>query len=367
MSKDYEFFIDGHPSIYKESKRQLKIYFSEPDKGVNQETGLLLFIPGFGGNASSNIYKKMRSEFSDAYNLITVQCDYFGWEFMQSFDISQLSFDTNYLKRIFAHSEINELMQQNIIDIYTLLNISKIYNNHSLYCSMPLKEDLTNFNDMGLMQAIDNITAIFVVIDILKQNLLDFNQGKIIIYGHSHGGYLAYLCNALAPFLVSHIIDNSAWLIPGYLFGYRTEHKIINDVQLNVSYDYFVSKIPYDIEIVSLPLLYQKFKNDCKIICYHGVTDNMTSSSDKKTFCSEVDNCLYNEITLTDVDGEMIKSTDHGLGADFIKLFNSTYKIIESANAKKTIPTSISYKTNKFIYQIDYSSGRPLVHVLNAH
>ena len=60
MASEYDFKINGHPSIYEAKGRELHIYFCEPDKGVNKETGLLLLIPGFGGHANSNVYKKMR-------------------------------------------------------------------------------------------------------------------------------------------------------------------------------------------------------------------------------------------------------------------------------------------------------------------
>jgi len=58
MSKDYEITVDGHPNIYKNNaQRKLKICFSEPDTEVNDKTGLLMLIAGFGGNSDSNVYK----------------------------------------------------------------------------------------------------------------------------------------------------------------------------------------------------------------------------------------------------------------------------------------------------------------------
>lgn len=66
--------ILGHPSLFGDKERKLIFYYSEPDKGVNEETGILLIIAGFGGNANSNVYKKMRNTFADKYNLLTIQC-----------------------------------------------------------------------------------------------------------------------------------------------------------------------------------------------------------------------------------------------------------------------------------------------------
>jgi len=55
MAFQQEFEMYGHPSIYNPRERKLKVYFSEPNGGVNRNTGILLLIPGFGGNANSNV------------------------------------------------------------------------------------------------------------------------------------------------------------------------------------------------------------------------------------------------------------------------------------------------------------------------
>ncbi|VDH00935.1 Uncharacterised protein [Lysinibacillus sphaericus] len=78
----------AHPNIYNGSNtgRELRIDFSLPECGVTNETGLLLLVPGFGGNIESKVYRKMRVIFADHYNLVVVQCSYFGDEFMQTSD-----------------------------------------------------------------------------------------------------------------------------------------------------------------------------------------------------------------------------------------------------------------------------------------
>ncbi|WP_157797120.1 MULTISPECIES: hypothetical protein [Clostridium] len=45
--------IDAHPSIYKPENRKLDVYFSEPECGVNDDTGILLFIDGYVASADS--------------------------------------------------------------------------------------------------------------------------------------------------------------------------------------------------------------------------------------------------------------------------------------------------------------------------
>ena len=83
MAKEYEVQINGQPTWYSDQVRRFKMYFAEPENQVNRDTGILLLIAGYGGNANSHVYQKMRRKFADMYNFVTLQCDYLGWQFMQ--------------------------------------------------------------------------------------------------------------------------------------------------------------------------------------------------------------------------------------------------------------------------------------------
>ncbi|MGY4688935.1 DUF2920 family protein [Salibacterium sp. K-3] len=313
MAEEYKIKINGHPNIYnKWSSRELNVYFDEPNEGVNENTGILLLIAGFGANANANVYKKMRSELADNYNFVTVQCDYFGWEFMQS-------------------------------DI--------------------LEESIANFNDMGLLQAIDNITSVIAVAEILKDNGLSYNAGNIIGYGHSHGAYLAYLCNAFAPFLFSTIVDNSSWLFPLYL----KSNRLLNMNGNHKIFDYRAKSIIDDFDILHLPLLYEELNNTSSIYSFHGVNDNLISLSQKKEFIEKVPHSSIFEIDEAKIDNYVFYSTGHGLKADFIELFNFTFSRINktSNNIKDINFNNQIIHTNKYKYDFDYSKKVPILKVDN--
>lgn len=308
MAKDYEINVDAHPNIYTNDSRKLNIYFSIPEKSINKETGLLLFIPGFGGNANSNVYKKMRSLFADKYNVVTIQCDYFGCEFMQ----------------------------------------------HTI-----LEERPNNFNDMGLMQAIDNITSIIIVTEIIKDNGYTFNNAKIMAYGHSHGAYLAYLCNVFSPNLFSLIVDNSAWLFPNYL-------KITRALTIDgkrLVFDYIGRELISDFEIFDLPFLYRNFDNNCIIHSFHGSNDKLISLEEKRTFCKEVEKTYLHEITTERVDNKVFKSSNHGLNADFILLFDQVYSNLENKfEYQEQFKIKSHYiKTNLYDYFFDFNNKVPVL------
>ena len=358
MAFQQEFEMYGHPSIYNPRERKLKVYFSEPNGGVNRNTGILLLIPGFGGNANSNVYKKMRDYFADEYNLIVVQCDYFGWEFMQAPNNLSLNINKEELTKLFNEKETNYIFKDKEF-LIRLIEVASKYN-YNILCNEILDEDLTNFNDMGIMQALDNISAVVTVIEIIKDNGYKFDESKIIIYGHSHGAYLGYLCNAFAPNLFSMIIDNSAWLFPAYLYSNRYVNTTYGKTVLSVQFEYLAKNVEFDKEIIDLNLLYKNVKNQSKIVCYHGIDDNLISIDDKSRFANNIDGFVLNQVSTNDVDGIIFKSTQHGLGADFIKLFEFTMKnYAEIENDKKILLNNVMYETSKKRYYFDYSNIVP--------
>lgn len=373
MSVNYEIEVFSHKSIYNNlsnnnlSDRKLKTYFSVPND-VNEDTGLLLIISGFGGHANSNVYKKMRDEFADNHNLVTLQCDYFGYEFMQSAsNIILPNISKEKLDDLFKSNEVKEIFNNGEFNFNKFIEIGSKYNINVEALADLSKENKNNFNDMGILQAIDNIIAVLNVMNILYDNNYCFNSKKIIIYGHSHGAYLAYLCNAFAPKLFSLIIDNSAWLLPSYLKSDRFLIIKIGRLTVTTIFQYLAKKIIKDEEILNLVFLYSKFRNKASIISFHGTTDNLINCSDKYNFCKNIPNCIYNEVSQDRVDNLIFRSTNHGLDADFIKLFEFTMTNFNIGFEKSNsfdLQDEIIYQTNNHKYIINYENVIPSVTLL---
>ncbi len=316
MSKPYVLETIGHPSPYDPQIRRFNVYFNLPDGSEESgEPGIVLFIAGFGGNANSNVYKKMRAEFADRYNLITIQCDYFGHEFMQS--------------------EV-------------------------------LEETPANFCEMGPIQAMDNLIALKCLKDYLDENAISYDDHNVIAYGHSHGAYLAYLMNALMPGVLSCLVDNSAWVYPVYLDGSRvlTEYVYCGGQEniFETTFNYLIKQLVQDLDIYSLGNLYALIDNKAKIFSAHGLADSLSPLPDKIVFLSEVKNSSIEVIGPGRVN-EVFRSCEHGLDADFIKMFDYVYhrydlrveyaafcfadRVFETKNAK---------------YEIDNSDGIPILY-----
>ena len=371
---DYEFLCQGHNSIYQTqyqeenyNKRNFKVYVTVPN--TQEEVGVLLLIAGFGGNANSNIYKKMRRELANTYNLVTIQCDYFGWEFMQSSLeticipnklIEQLE---NYMDPI-DYKKLYEKMKDRQITIQELVEC-KITNVISAALSANIKETGDNFNDMSYMQALDNITATLVVLNKLLTDGYKVNTNKIIINGNSQGAYLAYLCNRMCPNLYTHILDNSAWDYPKYFRSNRVLNIGTNMMKFKIDYNYIAKNFIKDVETLKISNLYGGFKNTCNIISYHGVDDTLITIEEKKEQLEGIDNVHLNIITQEHLKNGVFRSTEHGLNADFLKIFELFYKnYVEEIESKEELAFSQKVYLYRQQIEIDYTSGLPYVNNL---
>jgi hypothetical protein len=361
LAKNHKLTIPAHYNIYTGNNpgRQLTIYFSEPDAGVNEETGLLLLISGFGGNSQSNVYKKMREQFTDQYNLVTIQCDYFGSEFMQNTKKAELNIDISEFKNIIAEEDYFKL-KENI----TWEQFVQIFSKYPVKIPMLeiLDENNENFNDMGFMQALDLLTALYAVKIILKDNKLSFNQNKVIAYGHSHGAYLGYLCNRLAPNDFTLLIDNSAWIKPVFLDVNRYLFNTIGEMTLQTEFSYLAKELNYDKDILYLPYLYKDFQNNSQIWSFHGKDDSLVSCKEKEQFCNEVGVTKFFIIDESKVDNKRFYSTGHGLGANFLELFKF---VMENVKWTKKNTCYVNEKTvfrsSKIEYTVDFDYGLPVM------
>ena len=361
MSTAHTIKIPAHNSIYTPNyeqnnykKRELTAYYSLPDAGVRPDTGVVLFIAGFGGHANSNVYKKMRAQFADTYNLVTIQCDYFGWEFMQGNDSTVLSAElVDTLLQRLSLAEVQALANDKP-RFYAYLQKEDLQ--LTLECVM--NESLDNFCDMSYMQAIDNITAVLHVIQGLADEGLHVNAQKIMLFGQSQGAYLSYFCHALTRNLFTHILDNSTWLYPSYIHNYRV---FITD-EGEKRFRYITTKIPFNQEYLHLSNLTRGYTSPCRILAYHGSTDNFHPFAEKQTVLGGGGSIDLRLITEADVPTEIFKDTSHGLGADFLALFGSFHKDFVGETAVN--PSIKLYKRPHVRtpgIDIDYKSGVPVV------
>ena len=342
------YVFQAHNNIYikaqqpDETAREVRVEAAMPEVGTNEETGILVFISGYGATVDSHVFQKMRKEFCDRYNVITVQCDYFG---------------SQYLK-----PELNEMIKL----LHSLGRLPELENERQGFMN-EISETEDEFNDMGIMQALDHVSSLLSLFDELRANDIIFNTKKIILFGSSHGGYLSYLVNAICPGLVSCIIDISSYLVPYYMENNRLYRDPELDVKVGV--EYFIKTHPayrYHEKLYDLRFLYQKIENTCKIIAFQGTEDWMVDAQEKAQFISQVQNAELMMIGAEDVDGVLCKSADHGLDMDFFVLFQMMMPLISKLLRQKSSTIELQNtvflgggKDGEAYIRLSYETGLP--------
>ena len=318
MANIYRYSIVGHKNIYlneEQKQRELVIEYGEPIDGVNSETGLLILVPGYGGNINSNVYRKMKKEIPDKYNMIVMQCDYFGNKYM--------------------HSDNPKILES----LLSCQNLEKIILEWK--CTpADMGETINEFNDMGIMQALDivNSTLNFIIMNLRDGK--EINMNKIVLFGHSHGAYISYIANRICPKLYSYIIDISSYIYPYYINNDRDIMYTFGEIgREELIIEPFVKEnkeVLYDEKLYNLKYLYEKFENNCNIIAVHGTEDWMVPISEKKSFIDKIDNAEIVIITPDMVDEKLFKNADHGLGADYLELVDVFLPMIANNTERKS-------------------------------
>lgn len=360
MAENQSIVIGAHPTIYNGyTDRELRIDFSLPSCGMNAQTGILLLVPGFGGNIDSKVYKKMREELADGYNLLTVQCAFFGDQFMQSAEDFTIENLDAYAQKYLSKKEKEPVVGNPDIMIQRLSA-----KNFVLPVKAKLNETENLFNDMGIMQAIDLITTLEAIKILLKGNDLEFNPNQIIGYGHSHGAYLLHLVNRISPNLFSNIIDNSGWIEPAYLKSNRYLFQKFGEMTLQIEFDYLAKKVVPPVFIFSLDKLYEGFDNRADILTFQGTNDNLIDHYRKQKLFSSIPNTKFMLIDEKGVDGVIYKSNTHGLNADFLEMFNLAYGMFNEKNKirkdKAEFENGNEVITSNVKIIVDYSKGLPI-------
>lgn len=364
MSREYQVQIEAHPSVYTDNARSnpLDIVFNEPEAGINDETGILLLIQGFGEAVGMPHMVESRSTLADRHNMIVVQCNYFGYEFMQDSHKTSYHVNLEALSTVFSPTEMEDVYHNKTLNMQRLFEIGQHYDIH-LEGAEELQETEDYFNDMGIMQAIDNLSALHAVAAILHDNGYKINTFRTHVLGQGHGGYLAYLCNALAPNLFTAVIENSAWLFPTYLAEFRVLENRLGKMNHRVIFHYLASKLPSDKNLQYLPGLYRTFRNRACIISFHGSDDHLTGIRQKREFCDSLPMCNLHVVSNENTDHAILRSSAHGLGTNIQQLYsyalekNSIMKPI--GFEEKTFMTTI--ETRDYTYTADFSSGMPVV------
>lgn len=324
MAKLIEKEIETHKNIYMDAKenRLISVRISVPDQGINENTNMLILSYGYGANYKANVFTKLMETLPDKYNLVVVCGCYFGSAFMDN------SWVINEDKGYYAAGS----------------------------------ETAEDFNDMGILQALDTVYMTLGALDFIDRKAEELKH--IILFGSSHGGYISHLANLFCPGLYTYVLDIS---------GYTAPYHMIHDRKVSwpaknliISIKYLVSQradLRYIPAAYDLQYLYKGSRSNCRIIAMQGKMDWMVDWKEKEAFIKGLGNkaeiLLFGE---EDIDGEMVKNADHGLGLDFVIFLDMILPmILRSSSLREPLRNDeVVLGKGELDLTIDYKTKRPV-------
>lgn len=366
-----KFAIHPHHDIELGFKRDLlRYYLTFPEQGMNEETGVILFIDGYGMRPNSEYdSQKLRPYLASKYNCLTVGVHYWGVDLKGGDYADHIIKPGKYffqaLQQIY-NIPIEQCMDEGQFRIDILADILQSRNIIELDPRANIitcgKENA--YQSFGFLPAIDYLV---VLGDVLKR--FPVTKRKIVAFGTSYGGYIALLLGKFAPHTFSVIIDNSGFVKTDmheiidnsvkFIMGYMT----INNVNFSM-----VSNNPWTILDEYSPFYFSEahrrirslledahFTHTAtKYFSFHSTEDYLIPIREKDLFVEKMKkyaSVVYERITAQNINKNIFKNIEHSLGASMRGLFDH---VAENANLlKEDSVTDFDRRTQKIFLCMD--------------
>ena len=400
QSKVYEITStdDIELNIKRESKLEFRVVFD--DKKPAQ--AVFVFLPGCGMDAVNDSYTQHIAEFvAENYSVAVLLVNYHCIQnrpqlgaktYFDNIDLAILT-QTCQTLNINLPAKLNPQLNQNI-EKQAFFELAKYLNDklESLrnewkfdvskkltftYSLQPTKNEYQNF---GLMQALDILNALCFV----RKNCAEFKlkeNPKTLLFGASHGAYLALLCAKFAPWLIDGVVESSAYVTasPHYVgFGKELDYEKYNDVvnvcsktifrgftkslwTSNKNSPHFFSSAHNRIRNILDEKHLQIYASyhKAKIISYHCINDTVIAPvSQKQAFHNALKKLGFDSTlhiaTQKDIDGKFIKNVNgHGMDMSLKMLIQKELPPLLARDFKheKNEKREISYPSENLEYK----------------
>ena len=349
QSKVYEIIStdDIELNIKRESKLEFKVVFD--DKKPAQ--AVFVFLPGCGMDAVNDSYTQHIAEFvAENYSVAVLLVNYHCIQNRHKLGAKTYfdNIDTVILTQTCAALGISFDKCKDEQDIWVYLDDEigrlkregRFQSDKKLVFTASLQSTKNEYQNFGLMQALDILNALCFV----RKNHAQFKlkkTPKTLLFGTSHGGYLALLCAKFAPWLIDGVVENSSYVSTCFLYilnkqidyekyleltGCGNNNLLVNFTTKsfwtqNKNSPYFFSpahakiRSVFDEEHLQIYASYHK----AKITSYHCINDTVIAPvSQKQAFHNALKKLGFDSTlhiaTQKDIDGKFIKNVNgHGM------------------------------------------------------
>ncbi len=333
MSFDACTLENPHPDIENQVGRQPLSYFlTPPEGGLNDQTGLILAIEGYGSRPNSDYAIKLRHYLAGKYNCLCVTVGYFG----QSVKYHRsLAPHPDFFVNLKRHHGVSLAVPKSadITDVlYRLAEALVAMGITTLDPSCRVIRQCGEYQSFGLLPAIDHLQVMHEIL--CRYSIL---KSRIYVLGSSYGGYIALLLGKFAPNTFRMIIDNSGFsCADNGVFGDSSFSAQIGPLKLIGHEPMVWSREPHDPHCFSrhhalirdLRVEEHMRSSATRYYCIHYVGDTVAPFADKQAFVKQMHRFAAIEletVTETDIDGSLYKEPIHGMRASLRQLFDRNH------------------------------------------
>jgi hypothetical protein len=327
-----------HPDIeLGVTRASLDYLVCAPNKGVNANTGLVLFFVGYGMEPCGRYVRSLLSYLANKHNCLAASVDYFGanlWNSPKCRWVPNPEFFINLEKHYGI--EVNapkgfdaKLLRAKLAAILKLRGIDRF---HPSCAFLGVSAE---YHSMGFLPALDGLQVAFRLV-----TEFSLNKRRLFAFGTSYGGYIANLIAKFAPRTFRMVIDNSGfssaeddiWNVYGMSTWLSPEGVAMKTLmtaafsQNSATPNYFW---PANKEIRNLLNRDHVFAGPTRHYGYHSISDAVAPTATKlrlRDVYADKSPYELEVIDQTKLDGRVFKDLSHGMHASMRGLFDMSYE-----------------------------------------
>jgi hypothetical protein len=318
-----------------------------PNRGIDADTGLVLFFVGYGMEPGCDYVRRLLSYLADKHNCLAVSVDYFGadlWGKRKCRWMPGPDFFVNLKQHhgIEASAPKGFDVHQQQVQLAELLATRGVKQLHPTCAIVGISPE---YNSMGLLPALDGLQVAHRLIDSFA-----LNKRRLFVLGTSYGGYIANLMAKFAPQTFRMVIDNSGFSSAeddiGNLYGQSHWHYWRNGFTIRSCMVASFSDEPgaahyfsraYK-EIRNLLNRAHVFDSAARLYGYHAISDEVAPTAKKLGLRAVYADKIPYELEIIDpskIDGRVFKDLSHGMRASLRGVFDRSYdKFVRDGGAR---------------------------------
>jgi pimeloyl-ACP methyl ester carboxylesterase len=325
-----------HPDIELHVERApLNYNVCLPAAGLDRETGLVIFLHGYGMDPSSDYARNLLAHLANTYNCVAATLDYFGSRLM-TLNLTALIPHPDFFKKLQEHHGVSLTAPAGVAIGQILAGTAVLLAQNGitqLHEECLVFNNSAEYNSMGFLPALDGLE---VVHHLLKT--LPINKARIFVLGTSYGGYIADLMAKLAPQTFRMIIDNSGFSSTEDFKAAAVgcQKLFLGGVSMRMINSRHWSLDPRASNFFSAPRqairdLHRRehlANNSARIYAYHAANDPVASTARKIALRDIYRDRIAYELTVVDdnqVDGRIFKNLTHGMNTSMRGIFDLSY------------------------------------------